>query len=151
MRQRYRLITLTPRRKCFYQQPLLVGIYGVHAQMIINRFMQNNGPGIFHHENAMPHKTRITTHFLAQNNVNVLNVLNWPALFPVMNPIEQVLDELGRRTRYIHRVNTINDSNIHFCKKGKHILNVIRQCYVNAIRRRILLCICKNVGQTGNW
>ena len=38
------------------QQPLLLGVYGVHAHKIINHFMQNNGPGIFQHDNAMSHK-----------------------------------------------------------------------------------------------
>ena len=64
---------------------------------------------------------RITTQFLAQNNVNALP---WPALSPVMNSIEHVWDELGR------------------------IPNMLIQRYVNSMRRRILLCICKNVGHT---
>ena len=33
-------------------------LYGVHAQMIISHFVQNNGPGICQHENARPHTTR---------------------------------------------------------------------------------------------
>ena len=59
---RVRVTTLRPRRvntlihprNRFNQQPLLLGVYGVHAQKIINNFMQNNGPGIFLHDNARP-------------------------------------------------------------------------------------------------
>ena len=74
--------------------------------------MQTNGPGIFQYDNAMPHTTRITTKFLAQNNVNVLP---WSVLSPVMNPIEHVWDKLGGRARSNNQMNTINDSNTHFC------------------------------------
>ena len=87
MRQRYERITLTHLRNRFYQQPFLLGVYRVYAQTTINRFMQNNGPDIFQHDNARLYKTRITTQFLVQNNVNVLP---WSAFTPVMNPIEHV-------------------------------------------------------------
>ena len=117
----YRVNTLTHPRNPFYQQQLLLGVYGVHAQTILNPFMQNKGPDIFQHDNARPHTMRITTQFLAQNNVNALT---WPALSPVMNLIEHVWDELGR------------------------IPNMLIQRYVNSMRRRIQLCICKNVGHT---
>ena len=56
-------------------------------------------------------KTRITTQFLAQNNVIVLP---WPALSPVMNPIEHVWSGLGGIARSYYQINTINDYNIHF-------------------------------------
>ena len=49
---------LTHPRNRFNQQPLLLGIYGVHTQKIITHFMQNYGPGIFQHDNARPHTTR---------------------------------------------------------------------------------------------
>ena len=54
----YRVNTLFHPRNRFNQQPLLLGVYGVHAQKIVNHFMQNNGPGIFQHDNARPHTTR---------------------------------------------------------------------------------------------
>ena len=53
----YRVNTLIHPRKHFSQQQLLLGVYGVHAQKIINHFMQNNGPGISQHDNARPHTT----------------------------------------------------------------------------------------------
>ena len=71
-------------------------------------FMQNFGPGLtFQHDNVRPHtalqSALVTANFLAQNNVNVLP---WPALYPDMNPIEHIWDELGRRARANHQINT---------------------------------------------
>ena len=53
----FRVNTLIHPHNCFNQQPLLLGVYGIHAQKIINHFMQNNGPGIYQHDNARPHTT----------------------------------------------------------------------------------------------
>ncbi len=59
-------------------------------------FIRNHGPGItFQHDNARPHTARITTQFLAQNNVNVLP---WPAVSPDLNPIEHIWMNLGQRS-----------------------------------------------------
>ena len=52
----YRVNTLTHPHNRFNQQSILLGVYGLHAQKIINHFMQNNGLGIFQHDNARPHK-----------------------------------------------------------------------------------------------
>ena len=54
----YRVNTLTHPRNRFNQQPSLLVVYGVHAQKIINHFVQNNGPDIFQHDNTRPHTTR---------------------------------------------------------------------------------------------
>ena len=43
----YRVNTLTLPHSRFNQQPLFLGVYGVHAQNILNHFMQKNGPDIF--------------------------------------------------------------------------------------------------------
>ena len=47
----YRINTLTHPRNRFK-------LYGAYAQKIISHFLQNNGPGIFQHDNARPHTTR---------------------------------------------------------------------------------------------
>ena len=54
----YRVNTLIHPRNRFNQQPILLGDYGVHAQMVINHFMQTNGSGIFQHDNARSRTTR---------------------------------------------------------------------------------------------
>ena len=42
----YRVNTLTLPHSRFNKQPLLLGVYGVHAQNILNHFMQKKGPDI---------------------------------------------------------------------------------------------------------
>ena len=58
------------------------------------------------HDNARPHSATITRQFLATHNVNVLD---WPANSPGLNPTDQVWDELGRRVRRNHAIHTVND------------------------------------------
>ena len=65
----------------------------INAQTYINDvlaveahpFIQFHGRNvIFMHDNAFPHSTEITRQFFATNNVNVLD---WPANSPSLNPI----------------------------------------------------------------
>jgi len=62
-------------------------------------FLRRNAPAVFQHDNARPHTARITRAHLAASNVNVMQ---WPAMSPDMNPIEHIWDVLGRNVRSIH-------------------------------------------------
>ena len=81
-------------------------INDVRAEEVLP-FIQFHGPNVtFTHDNALAHSAAITRQLLATNNVNVLD---WPANFPDLNPIEQVWDELGRRVRRNHAIHAVND------------------------------------------
>ncbi|XP_062586816.1 scavenger receptor class F member 2-like [Saccostrea cucullata] len=63
---------------------------------LIRRHQTVNNPLTFQQDNARSHTARITMDFL---NVNRVNILEFPARSPVLNPIEHVWDELGRRLK----------------------------------------------------
>ena len=68
------------------------------------------------HDNAKPHVARICRHFL---NRNKINVLPWPAVSTDMNPIEHILDYLGRteQNRYFIQTCTCTSSTSHTITK----------------------------------
>ena len=57
---------------------------------------------------------------MAANNVNVLL---WPAVLPVMNPIEHILGELGRRVRQQYVINNVNDFEAALIRELNNIPN----------------------------
>nr|CAH7721190.1 unnamed protein product [Callosobruchus chinensis] len=78
-------------RKCF-------GVVSDYLQNIINAIIQplHNEIGdqsIFMDDNARPHRTRAVQQALENGNIASLE---WPAMFPDMNPIEHVWDYVSR-------------------------------------------------------
>ena len=65
-------------------------------------FLGRHGPGTLQQDNTGPHTAALTCYHLPTNNIGVLD---WPALSPDMNTIEQIRDELGRWVRQSHQVN----------------------------------------------
>jgi hypothetical protein len=106
-------------------------------------FINRNGPYIaLMHDNARPHTAAVTRRFLANNNVNVLD---WPANSPDLNPIEHIWDELGRRARQNHVINTVRDLSAALQVEWNNLAANDVQRYVDSMRQRVLTCI----GQRG--
>ena len=57
------------------------------------------------HDNARPRLAAIDRQVLATDNVDVLDL---PVNSPDLNPIEQILGEIGRRVRRNHAIHTAN-------------------------------------------
>ena len=93
--------------------------------------------------NARPHSAAITRQFLATNNVNVLD---WPANSPDLNPIEQVWGELGCGVGRNHAIHTVNDLAEALQAEWANLPAPFIQRYVNSMHRRITACIVQNGG-----
>ena len=114
----------------------------VNAQRYINDvlnaeaipFMRRHAPVVFQQENARPHVARVTRAHLAAANVNVMQ---WPAMSPDMNPIEHIWDELGRRIRRHNVPRNINELANALVREWNNLPNLLIQRYVNSMRRRV--------------
>ena len=89
------------------------------------------------------HPAAINRQFLVTNNVNVLD---WPANSPDLNPIKQVWDELGGRVRRNYAIYTVNDLAAALEGEWANLSALFIQRYVNSMRRRITACIAQNDG-----
>ena len=97
-------------------------------------FLQRHEPAILMHDNARPHVARICRQFLNRNNVNVLP---WPAVSPDMNPIEHILDYLGRKVRARGNVHNLRDLENALTQEWKNIPNVVIRRYVRSMQGRL--------------
>ena len=106
----------------------------------------NQNSGTLMHDNARPHTARLTQNYLARHNVNVLQ---WPACSPDMNPIEHIWDVLGRRARENHVINNINYLRAALIQEWNAIPNdVVRRYYDRSMRSRMIAVIRRRDGHT---
>ena len=128
------------------KQNLIVVQDNLHAQGYINQilqleavpFLQRHGPAILMHYNARPLVAKICRQFLDRNNINVLP---WPAVSPVMNPIEHIWDYLDRNVRARVNVHTLRDLENALIQEWNNIPNVVIRRYVRSMRGRFAACI----------
>ena len=97
------------------------------------------------HDNARLHVARICRQFPNRNNVNVLT---WPAVSSDMNPIEHILDYLGRKVRGRGNVHNLRDLENAVIQEWNNIPNVVIRRYVRSVRGRLAACINSRGGHT---
>lgn len=101
---------------------------------------------IFQHDNARPHTARLTTAFLAQNNIQVLP---WPSRSPDLNPIEHLWDELDRRVRQRHpQPQTLPDLFLALREEYQNIPRPVIRNLILSMGRRCQAVIDSNGGHT---
>ena len=77
---------------------------------------------------------------------NIVNVLDWPANTPDLNPIEQVWDNLGHRVRRNHAIHTVNDLAEALQTEWANLPAPSIQHYINSMHHHITECIAQNGG-----
>ncbi len=102
--------------------------------------------GLLQQDNATPHTAMITRNFLQQNNINVLD---WPANSPDLNPIENIWSELGRA---VHRRDPIpaNARQLRdaLVAEWNNLPQQLFESVVQSMRRRCTSCIAAHGGHT---
>lgn len=109
--------------------------------------LQRIGVGsIFQDDNARPHRARVVSDFLRQNNVQQMD---WPAYSPDLAPIEHAWDELGRRLHSNHAPpNNRADLARLLSAEWQAIPQVFFQRLVDSMRRRCTACLAARGGHT---
>lgn len=109
--------------------------------------LQRIGAGaVYQDDNARPHRARIVTDFLRQNNVQQME---WPAYSPDLAPIEHAWDELGRRLHNNHAPpNNRAELAQILVAEWQAIPQAFFQRLVNSMRRRCTECIRARGGYT---
>ena len=92
-------------------------------------FLYNQDPSVtFQHDNARLHTASISRQFPAQN---INGVLLWSAVSLDLNLIKHVFDELGRRARANHQINTLQDLQTTLTQEWQALPSALIQQYVN--------------------
>jgi len=100
----------------------------------------------FQQDNAPAHTARLTTQFLAANNVPTMN---WPSLSPDMSPIEHVWDMLGRRVKArFPQPNNVQELTHALVQEWRQIPQQQIANLVLSMRRRCLACVAADGSYT---
>ena len=103
----------------------------------------------FQQNDARPHTARITTHFIQQNNIDLLP---WPSMFPDLSPIEHLWDQIGQRINACpHPPRNVAE----LCQVVQAEWNVLPKYRINTLigsmRRRFVAFVAANGGHTRYW
>ena len=113
---------------------------------VIPYMRQNLRGGIFQQDNARPHTANLTTNFLGNNNVNVLD---WPSLSPDLAPIENIWAQLKSRV-YARQPppNNVQQLQQALVQEWNNIPQINIANVIGSMRRRCVACIQANGGYT---
>ena len=105
-------------------------------------FLRQIGQGaVFQDDNARPHRGHIVNNFVRVNNINRMD---WPANLPDLNPIENLWDELGRRTYRHNPPQTIP----RLAQEWQNIPQATIPRCVGSMRKRCQECVNARGGHT---
>ena len=109
-------------------------------------FLSQIGQGaVFQDDNARPHRGHIVNDFVRVNNINRMD---WQANSPDLNPIENLWDELGRRTYRGNPPQTIPQLRHGLAQEWQNITEAtIRRC-VGSMQKRCQECVNARGGHT---
>lgn len=101
---------------------------------------------VFQQDNAKAHTARITSAYLRQQGVNLLD---WPSRSPDLSPIEHVWDELGRRVRRRQRPpQTLDELRTALQEEWDNIPRRYIRNVCSSMHNRVRMCIQQNGGHT---
>ena len=105
------------------------------------------GPNaVFQQDNARPHTARITTAHFQRNHVDVME---WPACSPDLNPIEHMWYQLGRAVRaHITPNHTLAHLRRFLQEEWDRLPQARVRTLINSMRRRCACCIEARGGPT---
>lgn len=114
---------------------------------IVQPALQAIGEGaILQDDNAPPHRARVVTDFLQDQNIQRLN---WPSRSPDLNPIEHLWDLLGRRVRANHPPPANLPQLYRFLQQEwDAIPQRTLRSLVHSMRQRCIECAAANGGHT---
>ena len=106
----------------------------VLAPIVVPAFQAHNDLLVLQHDNARPHTARVTTQYLANQNINVMD---WPAFSPDMNPIEHIWDALGRRVRAQGPFPNLRQLEVTLVQEWNNLPQQLIQDVIGSMRRRL--------------